>query len=142
MATIKEEIMSIAEAQGYDGDTPSTIAEAVNALGSVIGGGGSGGGSATMVVTISTNAGRLSADKTVAEIVEHIDSGGDVIAVYDESMGAKQSVRVYHMQAYGQDHVTFATFDRSSSGSMTFYHMNYDRYNGVTMQQGDFTPSS
>lgn len=39
MATIQQEIMSIAEAQGYEGDAPSTIAEAVNALGSVMGGG-------------------------------------------------------------------------------------------------------
>lgn len=43
MSTIKEEIMSIAEAQGYEGEGGSTIAEAVNALGSVMGGGGSGG---------------------------------------------------------------------------------------------------
>lgn len=40
MATIKEEIMSIAEANGYEGDAPQTIAEAVNALGTVMGGGG------------------------------------------------------------------------------------------------------
>ena len=37
MKTIKEEIMSIAEAQGYEGEGGSTIAEAVNALGSVMG---------------------------------------------------------------------------------------------------------
>lgn len=37
MATIKEEIMSIAEAQGYEGKSSGTIAEAVNALGSVMG---------------------------------------------------------------------------------------------------------
>lgn len=104
--------------------------------------GGGSGGSAAMVVTISTNMGQLSSDKTVAEIVEHIDNGGDVIAVYDQSMGAKASVFVYHIQRYGQKYVTFAAFDRTSSGSMTFYYMTIDKTDGVTMQQGYFTPSS
>jgi len=40
--------MSIAEAQGYEGKSSGTIAEAVNALGSVMGGGGSGGGGASL----------------------------------------------------------------------------------------------
>lgn len=42
MATIKDEIVAIATEQGYEGDAPQTIAEAVNALGSVMGGGGGG----------------------------------------------------------------------------------------------------
>jgi len=42
MATKKEELAAIAEANGYDGDAPKTIAEAVNALGTVMSGGGGG----------------------------------------------------------------------------------------------------
>ena len=76
MATIKEEIMSIAEAQGYEGDGGSTIAEAVNALGSVMGGGGSGGGGNLVKVTISPNGtGPLIADKTNKEIYDLYHEG-------------------------------------------------------------------
>lgn len=46
MATIKDEIAAIAAEQGYEGDAPQTIAQAVNALGTVMGGGSGGGGSA------------------------------------------------------------------------------------------------
>ena len=42
MSTIKDEILSIATEQGYEGDAPKTIAQAVNALGTVMGGGGGG----------------------------------------------------------------------------------------------------
>ena len=120
MATIKEEIMSIAEAQGYEGEGGSTIAEAVNALGSVMGGGGSGG-SDTMVVTITQGGitdGSITyaADKTIAEIIEHIDAGGDVVALYDDSMGAKASVISYHLQTFGRNYAIFASL-RATQGS-------------------------
>lgn len=55
MATIKDEILSIATEQGYEGDAPKNIAQAVNALGTVIGGGGSGGGVA-LHITLNENA--------------------------------------------------------------------------------------
>ena len=140
MATIQQEIMTIAEAQGYEGKSGGTIAEAVNALSSVMGGGG-GGGAEPLIVTISMNMGQLSADKTAAEIVEHIDGGGDVIAVHDQSMGAKASVQVFRMQRYGRNYASFATFDRDSSGRMMFYYLGIDE-TGVTLNSGSFTPSS
>ena len=81
MATIQQEIMSIAEAQGYEGKSSGTIAEAVNALGTVMGGGGSGGGgSEPFVVTFTSGAGSTRiADKTVAEIYNAAASGRFVI---------------------------------------------------------------
>ena len=76
MATKKEEIVAIAEAQGYEGDTPSTIAEAVNALGSVMGGGGSGGGGNLVKVTFSfSETGPIIADKTNKEIYDLYSEG-------------------------------------------------------------------
>lgn len=119
MATIKEEIMSIAEAQGYEGEGGSTIAEAVNALGSVMGGGG--GGSATMIVTITGYGSTYAADKTIAEIIEHVDSGGDVIAVYDQSRGAKESMFVFRLQTYGRSYATFAMTPTSAQGATIYY---------------------
>lgn len=59
MATIKDEIVAIATEQGYEGDAPSTIAQAVNALGTVIGGGGSGGGG--VIATFSLARDNMSA---------------------------------------------------------------------------------
>lgn len=105
MATKKEEIVAIAEAQGYEGDTPQTIAEAVNALGSVMGdyelpaatatmlGGvkvGDGlsvesdgtlsasGGADIMRVTFTAYQTYWRANKESQEIVEHINNGGTV----------------------------------------------------------------
>ena len=77
MATKKEEIVAIAEAQGYEGDTPSTIAEAVNALGSVIGGGSGGGAGMTIHGTLVYESGNptVTLDKTRDEIKAYIEAG-------------------------------------------------------------------
>lgn len=81
MATIQQEIMSIAEANGYDGDAPKTIAEAVNALGTVMGGGGSGGGD-PFVVTFTNAGSTYSADKTYTEVIEAMKAGKVVLGKY------------------------------------------------------------
>ena len=80
MATIKEEIMSIAEAQGYEGEGGSTIADAVNALGSVMGGGG-GGGADIMFVEFTNSEQQqtgynFTSSKTAEEVYNHMIGGG------------------------------------------------------------------
>ena len=92
MATIKEEIMSIAEAQGYEGEGGSTIAEAVNALGSVIGGGGSGG-DAPLVVNFKEGNNGLVADKSYNEIVQAVTSGKIVFAT--ETINGPSSTMIW-----------------------------------------------
>jgi len=109
MATIQQEIMSIAEAQGYEGKSSGTIAEAVNALGSVMGdyelpaatattlGGikvgdglavesdgtlsASGGGAEPLIVHITGSTGSYVADKTFAEIGEAVAAKRPVYAI-------------------------------------------------------------
>ena len=121
MATIKEEIMSIAEAQGYEGEGGSTIAEAVNALGSVMGdyelpaatattlGGikvgdglsvtsdgtlsASGGGDAPMVVNFKEGNGGLVADKSYNEIEQAVKSGKVVFAT--ETINGPSSTMIW-----------------------------------------------
>lgn len=44
MPTIKDTITTLATDAGYDGDRPQTIADAIEAYGTVAGGGGGGGG--------------------------------------------------------------------------------------------------
>ena len=109
MATIQQEIMSIAEAQGYEGKSSGTIAEAVNALGSVMGdyelpvatsttlGGvkvgdglsvtndgtlsASGGGSEPLIVHFTRQDSSYVADKTFDEVGEAVVAGRLVFAV-------------------------------------------------------------
>ena len=75
MATIQQEIMSIAEAQGYEGKSSGTIAEAVNALGSVIGGGGEGDAGVVFVDFTANQSGKFDASLTNKEICDLADSG-------------------------------------------------------------------
>lgn len=80
MATIKEEIMSIAEEQGYEGEAPQTIAGAVNALGTVMGGGG-GGGANVMIVEFTDEVpqqtgSEFTSSKSAEEVYNHVMGGG------------------------------------------------------------------
>lgn len=88
MATIQQEIMNIAEAQGYEGDAPQTIAEAVNALGTVMGGGGSGGGGGGMVIHATGGGDTLTTDVTYEQVAAYIEAGNyDAVVIHDHSMG-------------------------------------------------------
>lgn len=80
MSTIKDEILSIATEQGYEGDAPKTIAGAVNALGTVIGGGG-GGGANVMIVEFTNEVpqqtgSEFTSSKSAEEVYNHVMSGG------------------------------------------------------------------
>lgn len=72
MSTIKDAITNIAVDAGYDGPTPATISDAIEAYGTVAGGGGGGAGAALDIVY------KLSSDKTtttqVSHTVEEIDA--------------------------------------------------------------------
>lgn len=57
MATIAEEFAAIAAEQGYDGPTPTTIAGAVDALTTALGGEPSGGTIAQAVHALGSNIG-------------------------------------------------------------------------------------
>ena len=84
MGTIQQEIAAIAAGQGYDGPAPTTIAEAVNALGSVMGGGGGGGGAEPLFVHFtyqSYDPETYTADKTFEEIAEAVANERLVIGV-------------------------------------------------------------
>lgn len=93
MATIQGEILNIAKANGYEGDAPKTIAGAVNALGSVMGGGGSGGGTEPFVVTFTESGSSVTADKTFTEISAAVRDGKPVF-------GMKPGVLSYGIEHY------------------------------------------
>ena len=89
MSTIKDEIIGIAEEQGYEGEAPKTIAQAVNALGTVIGG---GGGIVAFDFTAQEGAQtNYETDATCSEIYDAVDSGNLVFArVYMTTSVSKQ----------------------------------------------------
>lgn len=77
---ITDSIMKIANEKGYTGQNPQKISEAVNALGSVMGGGGSGG-SAIMFVDFTNSEQQqtgynFTSSKTAEEVYNHIIGGG------------------------------------------------------------------
>jgi len=76
MGTKKDEILAIAKEQGYEGKSSGTIAEAVNALGSVIGGGGGGTSSALSLAHFEGSAEDIVALDWHAIFVPH-EKGGD-----------------------------------------------------------------
>lgn len=111
MATIKDEILSIATEQGYEGDTPQTIAGAVNALGTVIGGGGGGG--AGMIITATGGDETLTTDVTYADAVAYVNEGNyDVVVIHDHSMSGYDN-RVYTLGSFGM------TYDQSAGSMVT-----------------------
>ncbi len=57
MATKKKELAAIAEANGYDGDAPKTIAEAVDAVTVALGGEAHGGTIAEAIRNLAPNIG-------------------------------------------------------------------------------------
>jgi hypothetical protein len=118
MATIQQEIMSIAEAQDYDGDAPSTIAQAVNALGSVIGGGGSGGAGVTFVdFTFNQSTGKYDASLTNKEICDLVDSGALVVGRWKSvSSGGSQTDCYYYRLDYAVFNTRSKTYDLNFVG--------------------------
>ena len=108
MGTKKDEILAIAREQGYEGAEPSTISDAINALGTVAGGGGGGG----MVVNIirDNSTGDLVPDKSFDEIKDYIDAGGRDVVVYYDPSSLGYSIKLYHL----------ATWNFMGSGSIGF----------------------
>jgi hypothetical protein len=139
MATIKDEIVAIATEQGYEGDAPQTIAEAVNALGSVMGGGGSGGAE-PFVVTFTNAGSTYSADKTFAEIVEAATAGKQVVGIYrsafpNGTLGSCRTMTVYlDTNADGSSSEGYARFsccDVSNNG-VTYQSFYYPERSAIT----------
>lgn len=108
MATIKDEIVTIATEQGYEGDAPQTIAEAVNALGSVMGGGGGGGGAEPLFVHFTpTSYSPLTyaADKTFEEIAEAVENERLIIGVEGTTLDRRfyQLASLKNLEEEGQN---------------------------------------
>lgn len=120
--------MSIAEAQGYEGDAPSTIAEAVNALGSVMGGGGSGGAdTGLLVVHFGEQDDSITADKSFNEIASAIDAGQIVFGTfYDEYYQLNQ-----YQNSGEPGSIPFALFTRmyynAGSSKLTINELKYSK---------------
>lgn len=79
MASIRQAILAVARNLGYDGNAPRSIAGAITALGSVMGGGTSGGG-LMCTATFDAEKNAFVLDKTAQEIVTAISSGAAVYA--------------------------------------------------------------
>lgn len=94
MASIRQAILAVARNLGYDGNAPRSIAGAITALGSVMGGGtsggsgdGSGGGTSggglMCNITFDAEKNVFVLDKTAQEIVTAISSGAAVYAAIE-----------------------------------------------------------
>lgn len=117
MATKKEELAAIAEAQGYEGDTPSTIAEAVNALGTVMGGGSGGGGVTFVDFTFNQSTGKYDASLTNKEICDLVDSGALVVGRWKSvSSGGSQTDCYYYRLDYAVFNTSSKTYDLNFVG--------------------------
>ena len=76
---------AIVETLGGESDATS-IAQAITALGPYIGSGGSGGGNVAIVnFTTSSYQGPYTADKTAAEIYDHLSAGEQVVGMINMS---------------------------------------------------------
>lgn len=97
MPTIKDTITTLATDAGYDGDRPQTIADAIEAYGTVAGG---GGGSTGMVVTATTQTSQTTKtiDKTFTEVMEYIAAGNYDVILVDKAAGGNVA---YFEVAYG-----------------------------------------
>lgn len=129
MATIKDEILSIATEQGYDGDAPQTIAQAVNALGTVIGGGGGGGAEPLVVRFTMTSETEASADKTFTEVSDAVVAGRQVVGVgawTNDYSDVHVAPLVRFRSGYYADFsaVDFDTTDTAKTGVVGF-HFHY-----------------
>lgn len=87
MRKIKEAITDSAIANGYDGDTPKTIAQAVGAFAGVAGGGSGSGGSNVIVVPYEENelGARITLGLTIGEITEALRAGKTIVLDFTES---------------------------------------------------------
>lgn len=95
-----------------------------------------------MVVNITSSGMTFTADKTIDEIIDHIDNGGNVVAHYDESNGAKASVFVFHLQTFGRNYAMFAALrSKASDTSAKLFMLNIDA-NGVAYFVKTFTVSN
>jgi hypothetical protein len=124
MATIKEEIMSIAEKQGYEGEGGSTIAEAVNALGSVMGGGGECP-VIPLTQTRDTSSGQLvyaiadGCTITWNALRDAAKRGDDVRCVLDTGTYGNTNVTVFHLDnLFDSEDNSYAVFGN------THYNVN------------------
>ena len=138
METIKEEIVPIAEAQGYEGEGGSTIAEAVNALGTVMGGGGSGGGGGELfivkiTVTNTQSGTTITADKTFAEIGEAVRASLPVWALITGLTDGSNDVWNYQLMPLSDfcDAATYSDYQYadfyglcSQGGQITYIRIN------------------
>lgn len=86
MRKIKDAITDFAIARGYDGDTPKSIARAIDTLAGVSGGGG-GGGSNVIVVPYEESVpnARITLGLTVSEIIEAMQAGKTIVLDLTES---------------------------------------------------------
>lgn len=128
MATIKEELSAIAEGQGYEGEAPKTIAQAVNALGTVIGG-GSGGAEPLVVRFTMTSETEASADKTFTEVSDAVVAGRQVVGVgawSNDYSDVHVAPLVRFRSGYYADFsaVDFDTTDTAKTGVVGF-HFHY-----------------
>ena len=88
MRTTKDAITDLAIANGYTGEKPSTIANAVGALADVAGGGGGGGeGGNVVVVPYEENVSEytITFGMTTGEIIEALRAGKTVVLDFTES---------------------------------------------------------
>lgn len=103
MSTKKEELVAIAREGGYEGDMPSTIAEAINAVGSVAGG-GSGGGMVVNLTggysSVDKGTGYFTIDKTAAEIIEYLGSGNDDVVVQWTPTEGYYGTKLFHLSEW------------------------------------------
>lgn len=87
MSTIKDAITAIATEAGYEGDKPQTIADAIEAYGTVAGG---GGGSGPLVIEFQADGSgatdAVTCDYTFNELVS-LSESNILVAHYDASNG-------------------------------------------------------
>lgn len=132
MATIQGEILDIAKANGYEGESPKTISEAVNALGTVMGGGGSGGSDALTVTFTGANGdATYTADKSKPEVIEAASSGMRVYGIRKHNGAVYYYKLAQFVDTEDVTQITFVGTRSVSTANLQIEILNYSSPNEV-----------
>lgn len=111
MSTIKDEITDIAVANGFKGEKPKTKADAVNALGSVIGGSGSGESASDDSILVVVVDGNNKASVSQQDVFDAADNNKAVLLVKDRVTYMLSSNPDFSIMEHGEVYFTNVVYN-------------------------------